>query len=96
MRAIIHLGFSRGLFEPPYRLAGFIGKRIRPEPGEQRLARFLDHTSRQKFAFKIPFHAHKPAAGEPNCRRIAVRPWYGRYSPSGDSSKRILVEGYSE
>jgi hypothetical protein len=96
MRAIIHLGFFWELFEPPVRLAAFIGKRIRQEPDEQRLARFLDHASRQKFAFKIPFHAHKPAAGEPNCRRIAVRPWHGRYSPSGDSSKRILVEGCSE
>jgi len=33
---------------------------------------------------------------ETKCRRITVRPWHGRYSLSGDSSKRILVAGCSE
>jgi hypothetical protein len=33
---------------------------------------------------------------EPKCRRITIRLWRRRYSLSGDSSKRILVAGYSE
>jgi hypothetical protein len=33
---------------------------------------------------------------ESKCRRITVRPWHGRYSLSGDSSKRILGMGCSE
>jgi hypothetical protein len=30
-----------------------------------------DSAPRPKIAFKIPFRAHKPAAYEPKCRRIA-------------------------
>jgi hypothetical protein len=42
MRAIIHLGLSGDLFEPPYRLAGFVRKRIRRQLGDQRPAQFRD------------------------------------------------------
>jgi hypothetical protein len=47
-------------------------------------------------AQKTSPHVHISAAREPKSRRIGVQFWDGRYSLSGDSSKRILVVGCSE
>jgi hypothetical protein len=47
-------------------------------------------------AQKTSPHAHILAARESKSRRIGVQFWHGRYSLSGDSSKRILVVGCSE
>jgi hypothetical protein len=69
---MIHLGVSE-LCDLPFELAG-LNQEYRARRVGSTACAGRDQVGRRKIALKIPSHAHKPAALEPNCRRIAVRP----------------------